>query len=245
MTLSNDDVLEIHEILEDWFAQSDDPISPPGVKDMTLLESAVARPLQTVDQKDAYETVYDKAAALFHSLVNNHAFHNGNKRVALVAAQVLLAQSGYWLEHPTDDEMFEFARAAAAHELTTNRDDEIAHISQWFQTNSRKAIKGEHPLKYGELKHNLKQFGFEIDPPDSDVLSIYKDGVRVEKVIKQGIKGFRPYHTDYIAGLRKRLNLTPEHGIDSQKFYGNKGSSNTASQFIELRIDVMTRLAKT
>jgi death on curing protein len=245
MPLSIEEVLEIHEVLEDWFAQSNDPISPPGVKDKQLLESAVARPLQTVDKKDAYETIYDKAAALFHSLVNNHAFHNGNKRVALVAAQVLLAQDGYWLEHPSDDEMFEFARAAAAHELTDDRNDEVKYISQWFETNSRKAIKGEHPLKYGELKQNLKRFGFEIDPPEGELLNIYKDGVWVEKIIMQGIKGFRPYHTDYVAGIRKRLNLTPEHGIDSLKFYGNKGSANTASQFIELRIDVMTKLAKT
>jgi death-on-curing protein len=246
MSLSADDIVEMHDVLEDWFSESPDPISPPGVKDMKLVESAVARPYQTVDKKDAYETTFDKGAALFHSLINNHAFHNGNKRVALVSAQVLLAEDGYWLERPSDDEMFEFARAAAAHELTEDRDSEVKHISDWFEKNSRKAIKGEHPLKYGELKENLKRFGFEIDPPDKgNLLNIYKDGIAVERVNKQGMKGFRPYHTDYIAGLRKRLDLTPEHGVDSAKFYGNKGTSNTASQFIELRINVMNKLAKT
>lgn len=212
---------------------------------MKLVESAAARPYQTVDQADAYGDIFEKAAALFHSLVNNHAFHNGNKRIALVAAQSLLAEEGYWLEHPSDNEMFEFARAAAAHELTENRADEIAHIAEWFKANSRKAIKGEHPLKYGELKERLKQFEYEIDPPEGQILQIYKDGKPVERIIKQGIKGFRPYHTDYIANLRKRLNLTPEYGIDSAKFYGHKGTANTASQFIELRIEVMRRLAKT
>lgn len=205
----------------------------------------MARPFQSIDGRDAYPNVFDKSAALFHSLINNHAFHNGNKRVALVAAQVFLAQEGYWLDHPTDEEMFEFSRAAAAHELSQNRDDEVAHISKWFKDNGRKTIKGEHPLKYRELKENLKRFGYEIDPPDGELLSIYKDGVRVDKISKQGIKGFRPYHTDYIAGLRKRLNLTPEHGVHSAKFYGHKGSANTASQFIELRTDVMAKLAKT
>lgn len=212
---------------------------------MKLVESAAARPYQTIDKRDAYGDVFEKAAALFHSLVNNHAFHNGNKRVALVAGQVLLADDGYWLEYPSDNEMFEFARKAAAHELTENRSDEIAHIAEWFRANARKALKGEHPLKYGELKERLKAFGYEIDPPDKEFLNIYKDGEVAERIIKQGIKGFRPYHTDYIANLRKRLNLTTDHGVDSAKFYGHKGVANTASQFIELRINVMRQLAKT
>jgi death-on-curing protein len=245
MPISVKEILEIHELLEDYFAESEDPISPPGVKDQKLVESAAARPFQSVGQKDAYPTLYEKAAALFHSLVNNHAFHNGNKRVALVAAQVVLAQEGFWLEHPSDDEMYEFARATAAHEVTDNREAEVSHIAAWLENNSRKAMKGEHPLKYGELRHILRQFGFDLDAPDGDILTIYKNGEPVEKIIKQGIKGFRPYHTDYIRELRKRLKLTPEYGIDSNKFYGNKGSANTASQFIELRLEVMKRLAKT
>jgi death on curing protein len=233
------------ELLEDWFAQSEDPISPPGVKDMRLLESAAARPSQSAGQVDAYEDCFARAAALFHSIVNNHPFYNGNKRVALVAAQVMLADEGYWLDHPSDDELVEFARAAAAHELTKDRKDEVAYIAEWFRGNSRKVMKGDHSLKYSELRDNLRRFGFDVDPPDGEFLSVYKDGKFVHKIIKQGIKGFRPYHTDYISGLRKRLGLTPENGIDSNKFYGKRDSTNTASQFIELRINAMRKLAKT
>jgi len=119
------------------------------------------------------------------------------------------------------------------------------YIAQWMESNSRKTIKGEHPLKYHDLKENLARFGFEIGPPDSDTVGIYKDGIEVQRIIKQGIKGFRPYHTDYIRGLRKRLNLTPEYGVDSANFYGMKGVSGTASQFIELRLEVIRQLAKT
>lgn len=245
MALSVKDVVEIHETLVDWFASSEDPISPPGVRDQKLLESAVARPSQSVDGADAYKDDFDKAAALFHSLVNNHAFHNGNKRVGLVSAQVLLDQAGYWLDYSSDEEMYDFTTKAASHELTDKRDEEVPFIAEWFRANSRKTIKGEHPLKYHDLKENLQRFGFDIDPPDGEFLNIYKDGKRVERIIKQGIKGFRPYHTDYISGLRKRLGLTPENGIDSAKFYGQKGISNTASQFIELRLEVIRKLAKT
>ena len=245
MAISATELIEIHDILADWFAQSEDPISPIGVRDMGLLESAAARPFQSVGQAEAYPSIFQKSAALFHSIVNNHPFHNGNKRVALVSAQVLLDQDKYWLDHASDKEMFEFTRRAAAHELCENRNEEIELISEWLASNSRKTIKGEHPLKYSELRSILKKFELEIDPPDSEFLQIYKNGKPVERIIKQGIQGFRPYHTDYIAGLRKRLNLTAEHGIDSAKFYGQKGIANTASQFIELRVEVMRQLAKT
>lgn len=243
--LSIDELIEIHEILVDWFEASEDPISPAGIKDRNLLESAAARPSQMIDGKDAYRSSFEKAAALFHSLVNNHAFHNGNKRIALVAAQALLAQESQWLDHSSDEAMFEFTRKAAAHELTANRLDELPFIAQWLEANSRKAVKGEHPLKYGELKQILQQFGYTIDSPDGQHLSICKDGEHVTRIIKQGIKGFRPYHTDYVSELRKRLKLTPEHGIDSARFYGHKGAGNNAALFIELRIEVMRRLAKT
>ncbi|MBB3871828.1 type II toxin-antitoxin system death-on-curing family toxin [Brevundimonas mediterranea] len=246
MQLSVEEVLEIHELLVEWFEDSEDPISPPGLKNRNLLESAVGRPFQTVGGKDSYPSPFDKAAALFHSLVNNHAFHNGNKRIALTASQVLLDQIGQWLEKSTDNEMYEFTRQAAAHEICEKRVDEVATISQWLETNSRKAIRGEHPLKYSQLKEALSRFGFELDPPEGDnLLSVWKDGKVVERVSKQGIKGFRPYHTDYILGLRKRLGLTPENGVDSLIFYGRRGPTDAASDFIELRIEVMRRLAKT
>lgn len=242
--LTVNEVIEIHGILTDWFEASEDPILPPGVKSIELLESAIGRPTQTVDGKDAYPSAFEKAAALFHSLANNHAFHNGNKRIALVSTQAFLAQGSQWLDYSSDEEMFEFTRKTAAHELTDDRTDEFPYIVEWLKANCRKAIKGEHPLKYGELKDRLAEFGFTIDPPDRELLWVYKGGERVERINKQGINGFRPYHTDYIAGLRKRLDLTPEHGVDSAKFYGHKGVANNASLFIELRIEVMRRLAK-
>jgi death on curing protein len=136
------------------------------VRDHDLLASAAARPFQTLGSADAYPTIFDKAAALFHSLVNNHAFHNGNKRVGLIAAQVLLAHENLWLDHSSDEEMFEFTRQAASHELTATRADELRYISEWFDANSRRIVKGEHPMKFGELKEALKRFGFELGAPD-------------------------------------------------------------------------------
>jgi death on curing protein len=245
MAISANSLIQIHDLLAEHFADTPDPISPPGVRDRSLLESAAARPQQTIGGRDAYPSPFEKAAALFHSLINNHPFHNGNKRVALVAAHVMLDQSGYWLNYSTDDEMFEFTRRAAAHELTKDRNDELKLISEWFEASARKTVRGEHPMQFGALRDALKKFGFEMDDPHGEFINIYRNGVVVERIIKQGIHGFRPYHTDYISGLRKRLGLTPKNGVDSAKFYGGKGVRYIASQVIDLRIEVIRRLAHT
>ena len=72
-------IIYIHEYLTDFFYDKEDPISPPGVKDLTTIESAAARPFATAGGHDAYPTVFLKAASLFHSIIGNHSFHNGNK----------------------------------------------------------------------------------------------------------------------------------------------------------------------
>jgi death on curing protein len=58
---------------------------PPGVRDLGLVDSAVARPQACFDGVEAYPSVHLKAAALLQSLVGNHAFVDGNKRAAFAS----------------------------------------------------------------------------------------------------------------------------------------------------------------
>jgi death-on-curing protein len=69
-----------------------------GVKDHSLLDSAVHRPQQSLFGEDAYPTLLDKAAALLESLVKNHCFHNGNKRTAYLVVKSFLLVNGYHLQ---------------------------------------------------------------------------------------------------------------------------------------------------
>ena len=179
--ISADTIIGIHEMLVEWFAGDEDPIGPPGVKNRNLIESAAGRPFQSVGGSPAYSTIFEQSAALFHSLINNHGFHNGNKRIALVCAQVLLNQNGLWIDKPTDDELFDFTKDAAAHELVKDRVDEVPYISEWFDSQTRKAVKGEHPRKFSALKAALERFGYTVDPPEGSFVNIYKDGVVVER----------------------------------------------------------------
>jgi death on curing protein len=92
------------------------------VRDAGLLDAACARPRSTVFGEDAYPTLEEKAAALLHSLVRNHALVDGNKRLGWLATAVFLDLNG---RPPSlsDDEAFALVMAIAEGTLDV---DEIA-----------------------------------------------------------------------------------------------------------------------
>ena len=89
--LSLDEVIAIHERLIMRFG------GQPGLRDRGLLESALFRP-----QTGYYETLPEMAAALFESLISNHAFVDGNKRVAFFCCDVFLRLNGWKLKVTAD-----------------------------------------------------------------------------------------------------------------------------------------------
>ena len=73
------------------------------VRDVGLLESALARPGATAFGEDAYPTVHGKGAALLHSLARSQALVDGNKRLALAATIAFLGLNGLRLTLSNDD----------------------------------------------------------------------------------------------------------------------------------------------
>lgn len=71
------------------------PKEQAGVKERHLLLSALGRPQQSAFGVDAYPTIFDKAAALYASISQNHAFHNGNKRTGFACMKQFLWVNGY------------------------------------------------------------------------------------------------------------------------------------------------------
>ena len=100
------------------------------VRDHGLLESATARPRATVFGTDAYETVEDKAGALLHSLVRNHALIDGNKRLALGATVAFLGVNGRRLTW-SNDQAYELII-----EVATGKLDEVAAIADRIRRGS-------------------------------------------------------------------------------------------------------------
>lgn len=146
---------------------------------------------------------------------------------------------------PTDDELFEFTRKTAAHEISPSRDDELKMISEFFEQNSRRRKAGEHQLKFSDLKEILSGFGFEVgDKINGRTYEIIKDGRHVTSILQKGSKGKEDYDKQYISKLRKKLKLTPDYGIDSFAFYGERGFDQTLGKFMNMRHKVMRELAK-
>ena len=132
--LTADDVLAIHYALVDIFREAGDPIDPPGPRPGGLLESAIGRPQTSHGSIEKYQTVEAKAAALLHSLVGNHPFHNGNKRTALVAALVFLDRNKRRFS-ASDDDLFEFVLAIANRQgmFSGSADSAVEEISAWLR----------------------------------------------------------------------------------------------------------------
>lgn len=84
-----------------------------AVRDIGLLESAVARPRASAFGEDAYPTLHLKAAALLESLARNHALVDGNKRLAWVATRLFLVFNDEDVRVPTPEVGDEFVRAVA------------------------------------------------------------------------------------------------------------------------------------
>ena len=114
--LSVDEVLEIHVRLIERFGGSD------GLRDKGLLVSALYRP-----QTGYYSDLVEMAAALFESLMNNHPFVDGNKRVAFFATDVFLRSNGYKLAVESD------AAYSFLMGLFDSNTCDLKHLSPWLR----------------------------------------------------------------------------------------------------------------
>jgi len=94
-----------------------------GVRDHGLLASAAARPQMSAFGEDAYPSLHDKAAALLHGIVRNHALVDGNKRLGLAAVIAFYGLNGHRLTL-TNDEAYDFVITVAAGDL-----DDVSEIA--------------------------------------------------------------------------------------------------------------------
>jgi len=95
------------------------------VRDIVLLEAAAVRPSASAFGEDAYPTLADKAAALFHSIVRNHPFTDGNKRTATIAALLMFEVNGERAIWQPEDALATILSAAEG-----LRD--VPHLAAWF-----------------------------------------------------------------------------------------------------------------
>src|ERR1041385_5154493 len=96
--LSLAEVLELHRRVIEQAGGS------MGLRDLGALESAVAQPRMTFGGEDLYPSLVEKAVALCFSLVQNHPFIDGNKRVGHAAMETFLVLNGFEIEAATNEQ---------------------------------------------------------------------------------------------------------------------------------------------
>jgi death-on-curing protein len=84
-----------------------------GLRNPGLLSSALAQPKMTIAGKYLDRTIYDKAAAYGYHLARNHAFVDGNKRIAFVVMDIFLQMNGRQID-ATEEEAFTMTSQLAA-----------------------------------------------------------------------------------------------------------------------------------
>ncbi|SRR6266487_1353600 len=96
--LTTTEVIQLH----DWVIQQSG--GRPGVRDINLIDSAVHQPQATFAGQELNPTLVQKAAALGFSLVKNHGFIDGNKRIAHAATETFLVLNGFEVKAAVDDQ---------------------------------------------------------------------------------------------------------------------------------------------
>ena len=117
--LSLAEVLDLHRMVIEQAGGT------TGLRDLGALESAVAQPRMTFGGEDLYPSAIEKAAALCLSLVQNHPFVDGNKRVGHAAMETFLLLNGFEINAVTEEQE-QLILALAAGRLS--REDLVAWL---------------------------------------------------------------------------------------------------------------------
>ena len=120
-----EDVLIIHEMVIESAG------GKQGVRDFLLFHSAIYRPQASFGGQDLYIDLFDKAAALTHSLLLNHPFLDGNKRTALAVCERFLYINGYDV-FATQRGKVDFTMDIESKKL------DLEHIASWLKVHCKK-----------------------------------------------------------------------------------------------------------
>ena len=103
-----------------------------GVRDLGLLQSAVSRLQAVFDGNELYSDIYQKAAALLESLINNHPFVDGDKRTGITATAMFLHINDYFLT-ASNQEVESFVLSVASGKQS------VQTIAEWLRLHSNPA----------------------------------------------------------------------------------------------------------
>ena len=119
--------LSLNEVLDIYSKIMHQSGGTVGIRDVGALESAIAQPRMSSGGNDLYPTIVEKAVALCFSLVMNHPFLDGNKRIGHATMEIFLVLNGYEIES-TVDEQEKIILILASGELDRNEFNEWLNL---------------------------------------------------------------------------------------------------------------------
>ena len=236
--ISYEDVLRAHYLISDYFESTTGENCIYGVKNFNLLGSALGRQTVSFHGLKKWSQFQEISGTLFFGLVKNHAFHDGNKRTALLILIYQLFKYGRVLSC-NKKEFEKLTVDVASNKLKShkgfpkkNPDGEVKFISDFIRRNTRKIDKRYYPLTFREFNTHLNRFDCYLDNPSGGFISVFKKEIVPKKyrfwktkevttkVFQIGFNGWKKQvRPKAVKETLKATGLTSENGIDSQIFY--------------------------
>ena len=128
-----------HPVAVALFGSGAEPIGSFEEHDRARLEAALNNPRQTFDGLDLYPTIEEKAAILYYSLIKNHPFLNGNKRVATVTLLAFLYMNDRAMpgSDARRDYLTNLAIRVASSEGSQGKKGLLTEIAHWLAGNTK------------------------------------------------------------------------------------------------------------
>ena len=229
------EVLRAHFMLADYFREMGEGIGGIGPKSLHLLQSAISRQYVGSGRHLKWPDLFGAAATLFFGLVKNHAFHDANKRTALLTALYQLQRSGRVVnvaQREFEDLAVRVAenglsRYPAFRDLRVTSDREVLFIARFFRRNTREIDRREFNVTYRQLGVIMGRHGFEFGTPHDNRIDVVQ---RVEerhglfgvkrRIVERRVTtiGFRNWGTEMsqrdIREVRRATGLTHEKGYE-------------------------------
>lgn len=236
--LSELDVLKAHYILSDFFLEKGEAVRF-GVLKYDMLASAVNRQYVEFSGERKWSDPFHLMATLVYGLTKDHAFHDGNKRTALLS--LLLCLNLNKRELTVSKSLLEQLMVRIASnglneykdfkKFTDTEDPEVNFIAQKIRNWTRARNTRLYTITFAELNTNLSKFHIYLADPSGNTINVYKDvekkyffsskvSVKRKRICQIGFPGWKKQIGDFaLKKLLSAVELDAQHGCDSDVFF--------------------------
>lgn len=248
--ISVHEVVRAHFLIADYFSEGSTGIGGVGPRDLNLLCSAVDRQFTQYAGIRKWTNEFEKCATLMYGLVQDHPFHDANKRTALLTTLYFLQKNNRVPsvgQRDLEDLVVEVASSdleshSRYRDMTKSQrpDAEVRFVADYLKRNTRKVDRTSHTITYKDLQRILAKFSAGLESPSGNYIDVvrydspnYLSRVfgrkerKVVRVTRVGFPGWKnQVFSDNIKLVRDALDLTVKHGVDSATFFGNADPLN-------------------